>query len=108
MRKIGTVPVFLALLGGCATPPEHENFKHVMDRQVGKKIDDPDAYPVFYRLRQLNTKQLANGREQRQYAAGRDGKCKLFFEVAPLSGRIERWSFEGDKRDCVIVPPLPD
>ena len=30
-----------------------------MNRQVGKSIDDPDAYPVFYRLRQLNAKSLA-------------------------------------------------
>jgi hypothetical protein len=96
------------LLAACATPPEHQNFKQVMDRQVGKKIDDPDAYPVFYRLRQVNTKQLANGREQRQYAAGRNGKCSLYFEVTPLTGRIERWSFDGAERNCVIVPPAPD
>ena len=45
------MPIFLALLaGGCATPPEHLGFKEVMNRQIGKSIDDPDAYPVFYRL----------------------------------------------------------
>jgi hypothetical protein len=105
MRRAALLCVLLA---ACATPAAHVNFKQVMDRQVGKKIDDPDAYPVFYRLRLLNTKQLPNGREQREYAAGRKGECKVYFEVAPLTGRIERWSFEGSERDCVIVPPLPD
>ncbi|HEY3076085.1 MAG TPA: hypothetical protein VGJ74_13005, partial [Burkholderiales bacterium] len=61
----------LLLLAACATSPEHENFKRVMERQVGKSIDDPDAYPVFYRLRQTNTKPLPNGNTQQQYAAGR-------------------------------------
>ncbi len=102
-------PVLLVLLvAACATPAEHLNFKRVMDRQVGKNIDDGDAYPVFYRLRQLNTKTLPNGRGQRQYAARRNGRCNLYFEVAPLTGRIEAWSFDGSERDCVIVPPVSD
>ena len=103
-RRLTSVALLLAT-AACATPPEHENFKRVMDRQVGKLIDDPDAYPVFYRLRQTNTKQLANGNQQQQYAAGRNGRCQVNFEVAPLTRRIVRWSFEGKERDCVLQPP---
>ena len=29
----------LLMLAACATSPEHENFKRVMDRQVGKSIE---------------------------------------------------------------------
>jgi hypothetical protein len=78
-----------------------------MSRQVGKSIDDADAYPVFYRLRQLNAKSLPNGNEEHEYAAGRKGECRLFFEVQPLTRRIVRWSYEGSERDCVIPNAAP-
>jgi len=94
--------ILLLALAGCATPPEHENFKQVMGAQVGKRIDDPDAYPVFYRLREVNAKPLANGNVEEEYAAGRRGECRLFFEVDALTRRILRWSYEGSQRECVI------
>jgi len=87
---------------GCATPAEHLAFKDVMDHQIGKGIDDADAYPVFYRLKQGNVKSLPNGNQQYEYAGGRSGDCQLFFEVEPISRRIVRWSSAGSERDCVI------
>ena len=104
MGKWGLSPFMVLLLAGCAsTGAEQENFRQVMDRQVGKGIDDADAYPVFYRLRELNSKSLPNGNLQQQYAAGRNGRCKLYFEVEPRARRIVRWSSEGGERDCVIT-----
>jgi hypothetical protein len=94
----------LLVLAGCATSPEHENFKGVMERQVGKSIDAPDAYPVFYRLRQTNSKPLPNGNTQQHYAAGRNGRCQLSFEVAPITRQIVRWNIEDGERHCVIEP----
>lgn len=95
------------LLLGCATPPEHLAFKDVMDHQVGKSIDDPDAYPMFYRLKQGTVKSLPNGNQQYQYAAGRGGDCQLFFEVEPIARRIVRWSSAGSERACVIPVAAP-
>lgn len=96
------------VIAGCATQnPAHDNFKQVMDRQVGKRIDDPDAYPVFYRLREAKSKQLANGNQLEEYAAGRNERCRLQFEVEPATRRIVRWSTEGSERDCVIAPRSP-
>jgi hypothetical protein len=96
------VPLLALGLAACATSPEHENFKRVMERQVGKSIDDPDAYPVFYRLRQTNSKPLPNGNTQQHYAAGRNGRCQLSFVVAPITRQIVRWKIEDHERDCVI------
>ena len=108
MAKWGPSPFMVLLLAGCAsTSAEHDNFKQVMDRQVGKGIDDPDAYAVFYRLRELNSKSLPNGNLLQQYAAGRKERCKLAFEVEPRTRRIVRWSTEGSEGDCVIPPPSP-
>ena len=104
MGKWGLSPFIALMLAGCAsTSAEHENFKQVMQRQVGKGIDDPDAYPVFYRLRELGSKPLANGNLQQQYAAGRNGRCKVDFEIEPRERRILRWSSEGSERDCVLT-----
>lgn len=94
------------MIAGCGTATvehQHDNFKQVMDRQVGKGIDDPDAYPVFYRLRELNSKSLPNGNLQQQCAVGRDGRCKVYFEVEPRARRIVRWFSEGSDRDCVLT-----
>ncbi|MFN2646330.1 MAG: hypothetical protein ABR570_15180 [Burkholderiales bacterium] len=99
--------MLVPLIAACATPAEHRNFREVMERQVGKSVDDPDSYPVFYRLRQVKAKSLANGNQQQEYAAGRSGRCRLFFEVEPLSRRIVRWSFEGSERECVIPARTP-
>jgi hypothetical protein len=102
--KWGLAPFVILVLAGCAgTSAERENFRQVMDRQVGKGIDDADAYPVFYRLRELNSKPLPNGNLLSQYAAGRNGRCKLYFEVEPRARRIVRWSSEGSERDCVLT-----
>ena len=100
----GAASLIALMLAGCAsTSAEHENFEQVMDRQVGKGIDDPDAYPVFYRLRELSSRPLPNGNLQQQYAAGRNGRCRLSFEVEPRERRILRWSSEGGERDCVLT-----
>jgi hypothetical protein len=100
MRAAATLAALL--LAACAANPEHENFKRVMEHQVGKLIDDADAYPVFYKLRQISSKPLPNGNQQQRYAAGRNGRCEVDFEVEPLTRRIVRWSLDGGERDCVI------
>ncbi len=97
----------MLVVAACATgsSAERENFKRVMDRQIGKSIDDSDAYPVFYRLKQLNTKQLPNGNSQQIYAAGWNEKCQVGFEVTPVDNKIVRWSIVDGADDCVIFPP---
>ena len=69
---------------------ELPNFKRVMDRQVGKSIDDPDAYPVYYRLRLLTTKPVPKGNMQQVYAAGREGKCQVGYELDASRKRVIR------------------
>ena len=107
-RRLIRAFLLLVVLAGCAstTPEERENFKQVMNRQVGKSIDDADAYPVYYRLRQLSTKPTPKGNTQQIYAAGREGKCQVGYEV-DASRRIVAWSIVDKADDCVIDPPRP-
>jgi hypothetical protein len=76
-----------------------------MDRQVGKSLDDADAYPVYYQLKLLDTKPLANGNTQSVYAAGWNGKCQVGYEVTPIDRKIVKWSIVDGADDCVIYPP---
>ena len=102
-NKWGLTPIIF--LAACAAGPEQDNFRQVMQRQVGKSADDADFYPALYRLKQMDSKRLPNGNVREEYAAGRGGKCRLFFEVAPGARRVVGWSSEGDAGDCVIARP---
>jgi hypothetical protein len=73
-----TVTIFLA---ACASAPENDNFRQVMQRQMGKSADDSDFYPTLYRLKQTNSQRLANGNVKEEYAAGPKASCKLSFEI---------------------------
>ena len=100
-NKWGLTPIIL--LVACAAGPESDNFRQVMQRQVGKSTEDSDFYPALYKLRQTNSQRLPNGNVREEYAAGRNGKCKLYFESTPGTGQVVGWSSEGDPGDCVIL-----
>lgn len=106
MRKF-FASLLVAILAGCASQRGSEAFTRVMDRQVGKQADEPDFYPVLYRLHQVDEKKLANGNVEAVYQAGPRGKCRVVFEIARDSGRVLRWRAEGEERDCVLRPPQP-
>jgi hypothetical protein len=97
--------VFLPIvfLVACAAVPENDAFKQVMQRQVGKSADDTDFYPTLYKLKQTNSTRLPNGNTREEYAAGRNGKCKLSFETTPGARRVVGWASEGDRDECVIL-----
>jgi hypothetical protein len=96
-----------AFLAACAEPPGHDVFARVMDSQVGKQADEPDFYPVYYRLPAVDAKTLPNGNTEEQFRAGPRGECRVFFELSAGARRVVRWRAEGGDRDCVIVPRQP-
>lgn len=102
LRSILVLALY-ASLSACATGVAHENFKKVMDRQVGKSADDPGAYLVYYRESRIGAKVLPNGNTEEQYRAGR-GSCRVYFEVAKTTRKIVGWRYEGTQDDCAIVP----
>lgn len=100
-KNWGLTPIIF--LVACAAGPESANFRQVMQRQVGKSADDSDFYPTLYNLRQTNSQRLPNGNVKDEYAAGRNGKCKLSFETTAGARQVVGWSAEGDPGDCVIL-----
>jgi len=102
-KKWGLTPIIF--LVACATPGENDNFRQVMQRQVGKSADAADFYPTLYRLKQTNSQRLPNGNLRDEYAAGPKGKCKVSFEMTPGAREVVGWKSEGDAEDCVIARP---
>ena len=102
-KKWGLTPIIL--LAACATPPESEAFRQVMQRQVGKSADAADFYPTLYRLRQTNSQRLPNGNVREEYAAGPKGKCRVSFEMTAGGREVVGWRSEGDAEDCSISRP---
>jgi hypothetical protein len=98
-NKWAAITLFLA---ACAAGPDNDNFRQVMQRQVGKSADDADFYPTLYKLKQTNAQRLPNGNMREQYAAGRNGKCKVSFDITPGARQVVSWRSDGDKDDCVI------
>jgi hypothetical protein len=96
-----------ALLAGCAWKPRGDNFRQVMERQVGKRADAPDFYPVLYRLRQVDSRPIANGRREDKYLAGYQGKCEVSFEVDPANGLVTGWRADPRDSNCVIETRQP-
>jgi hypothetical protein len=97
------VLVLCTSLSACAAGIAHENFKKVMDRQIGKNADDPGAYLVYYKERRIGTTLLPNGDTEEQYRAGRE-PCRVYFRIDKATRKIINWRYEGSEQDCVIVP----
>jgi hypothetical protein len=109
VRKAALAGLVLAVLAlaACAggNPAGHEAFRRVMDSQVGKRADDADFYPVYYRLRQADSKTLPNGNVEEEFRAGRNGECRLVFESTPATRQVVAWRIAGSNGECVILPP---
>ncbi len=106
LRKLAVIAA-LGLVGACATPRGNEVFVRVMDSQVGKLADEPDFYPLYYRLPAVDAKTLANGNTEEQYRAGPRGECRVFFELTRGERRVVKWRSEGGDRECAILPRQP-
>ncbi|MEE9494856.1 MAG: hypothetical protein V3W04_15990 [Gammaproteobacteria bacterium] len=95
--------MFMSMLSSCsALPTPHENFKNIMQSNIGKRESDPSSYLSRYPQRVFDSKHLPNGNTETEYR--RSEKCRVFFEIELDSRIIVGWRFEGNEKDCDIVP----
>lgn len=85
----------------CSTGRAHQNFKNIMQGQVGRSTNDPDIYRNRYPEFRVATKAFANGNVEEEFNQGVRGQCRVFFEIDKFLERIVGWRYEGD---CVILP----
>jgi len=93
-----------AVLTACASGRGHQNFKNIMQLEVGKSADAPYAYRNHYRERRIASRTLPNGNIEEEYRSGRGPHCRVYFEIDEAAGKIVNWRYEGTEQDCVIVP----
>jgi hypothetical protein len=104
MFAVGIAAAVCFSLAVCSSLTPHENFKTIMQRDVGSTTHDPYAYRIRARDWLLGTKSLPNGNIEEEFKAGRRLSCRVYFEIDKLAGKIVSWRYEGTEQDCVIVP----
>lgn len=96
---VALVPL-LSTCYSAVTP--HENFKGFHERDVGKSADDPSTSVSRYPQKLIGTRKLQNGNIENEYFLR--GTCRYFYEIDPKTRLIVRFRFEGNVKDCGIVP----
>lgn len=93
----------MLMLSSCsALPTPHENFKNIMQSNIGKREDDPISDLSRYSQWVVARSALPNGNVEIEFRWRK--QCPVFFEIAPSTHIIVGWHFEGSEKDCVIAP----
>lgn len=92
--------MLLASQTGCASDRAHERFKSMMQDQVGKGKDDPNAYIRRYPEMHVDSRELSNGNREEHLRMGIAWRCHVYFEIDKLSQQIVGWRYEGTKDVC--------
>ena len=92
----------MLVFSSCVILTPHENFKHNMQANIGNKVDDPSSVLMRYRQYVYDSKVLKNGNIETEYRP--IIRCRVFFEIDVKTNIIIGWRFEGDEKDCIIVP----
>lgn len=98
---LSAICLLLPSLSSCSSVTPHENFKAHMSDNIGRDIDSPNTDWVRPD-RYVGNKVLPNGNTENEYKFR--GTCRYFFEIDPKTRIIVGWRFEGNERDCEIVP----
>jgi len=98
-----TTAIVVSVPTACAFDP-HENFKNIMQVQVGRGIEDPNNTRNRYPHRFIASNVLRNGNVEEEFQAGRGLRCRVFFEIDNKAQEIVGWRYEGNEDDCAIVP----
>lgn len=93
-------------LGACVglVGPAHQNFLNIYQLQVGSDIANPNSMRNRYPQRRVSMKVLANGNTEEEFQAGRELRCRVFFEIDNKAKKIMAWRYEGTEQDCGIAP----
>jgi hypothetical protein len=96
--------ILIAIVVGCAAGSAHENFKSLMQLQVGRNIDNPYYFGNRYAGSRIATRTLANGNSEEEFPIGYRHRCRVFFEIDKSTRTIIGWRYEGVEENCGITP----
>ena len=92
--------VCLASCGYMLRP--HDNFKHIMQAQVGKKRYDQSLLLVRYPEDVVGRIFLLNGNIEDEFKLNND--CRVFFEIDNITRIVISWRYEEHNNRCRIIP----
>jgi hypothetical protein len=96
-------------LASCSLPSARDELGEVMQREVGKTLQDPDSYRASHPKLRIGSRKLSSGNLEEEYRAGFRDSCPVFFEVERDTGKVVRWHFGEPDDDCILGRPLfPD
>lgn len=103
-RALGVFAALWISLAGCATGRAHENFKSIMDGNVGRNMYDSYVFRSRNKNLFVAKRQLPNGNIEEEFRAGRGPTCRVYFESNEKTEKIVAWRYVGTEEDCSVVP----
>ena len=103
-RRLVTISIVtLSIVNySCNVPTPHENFRHIMQVDIGKRMQDSTTNISRYSDQIYKRNTLSNGNIE--IGLNHIGNCKVFFQVDHRTSIILDWRYEGSQKDCVVVP----
>ena len=99
---LGIMSMMLSL-SGCISA--YENFKEIMESEIGQIIDNAPYYG--FRSRPVDIKTLPNGNFEYRYTLKNfRGTCKYILEVEKSTRKVIAWRYDGEDKDkaCFVNP----
>jgi len=93
--------VVTSLLNGCSFISPHENFKNILQADIGKLATNPNIlinrYPQWFYRKTI----LSNGNTEIEHHWG---KCIYTFEIDKITNIVLKYHFKGTEKQCAITP----
>lgn len=98
------VVLCMSLTACAASGGAHQNFKSIVQADVGRSLNDPYIYRNRSRNLYIATRPLPNGNVEEEFRGGRGPTCRVFFEIDNKARKIVGWRYTGTEGDCAVVP----
>jgi hypothetical protein len=93
-------------IAGCTLHSARDDLGALMQREVGKSLDDPGSYRAGHPRLRIGARTLSNGNSEEEFRAGFRDACPVFFEVDRSSGKVVSWRFGQPDDNCIFAAPL--
>jgi len=93
-------------VGSCTLISARDELGALMQKELGKTLDDPDSYRAQHPKLRIGARKLANGNTEEEYRAGFRDQCPVFFQVERATGKVTGWRFGEPDDDCILGKPL--
>jgi len=105
-NKLVNIMLSLITITSCTHIDPYDNFKNILQAEIGKKIDNAPYYTWRYQPKSIS-EPLPNGNIEYKYEyISIRGICRYIFEVSPITHTVISWRYDGEDKDkaCFVNP----